>query len=79
MHVFLKEGRDSDLYGKLWDGQQQDASLVSKFWSKQRHLLKRDGTKVFIGLVELSCITAMVVETQFYIFAETSGTIYHKE
>lgn len=39
---------------------------------------ERDGTKVFIGLAELSCITAMVVETQFYIFAETSGTIYQR-
>ena len=45
----------------------------------ERHLLERDSTKVLIGLAELLCITAVVVQTQFYIFAETSGTIYHKE
>lgn len=75
----MKGGRDNDLYGKLWDGQQQDASVVSKFWRGERHLLERDSAKVLIGLAELLCITAVVVETQFYTFAETSGTIYHKE
>lgn len=66
MHVFLKRRQETVVCMKLWDGQQQDASLVSKFWNKQV-LLERDGTKVFIGLVELSCITAMVVETILYI------------
>lgn len=78
MHVFLKEGRDSDLYGNYGVDSNRMHHLFPSFGTN-RIYLKEMAQKVFIGLVELLCITAMVVETQFYIIAETSGTIYHKE
>lgn len=71
--------RHKGLYAKLWGGQEEDVSVASEDWRGERQLLKRDSRRASPGLVEVSCITVVVVDTQFYALVKTSRNIYHKE
>lgn len=45
----------------------------------ERSSLQMDSSRTYTELVELFCITTVIVDTKFCTFVQTNRNIYHKE